>query len=131
MDNLPPPLTLSAMKHDPYQQLRADLAAMARRPPVADSRAHALIAQRRWQQVRWYPGAALAICLMLSVTLGTVLCAFGVWGYLALVVLAVGGIVVMTKLNRIHRDAFIAMKMADGLSERAAWQIYERTYSSD
>jgi hypothetical protein len=110
------------------QQLRAELADLARSGRQEDRSLRKAQANAEWSTVRSYPLLMLGALMALSAGLPAVCLSGGVGSYVAVWMLALGLIGAVVLLNRKHRAAYVAKKMADGMSRAEAERDYNTTY---
>jgi ribose/xylose/arabinose/galactoside ABC-type transport system permease subunit len=99
---------------------------------TALSRADRLLdAQDDWQSVQLWRRVFLVVVVFLLVGALPGLCRMGTNGMIFIVGLAAIVLFGGLALNHMHRQAFVALEMAKGLSRSEAQALYDRSYASD
>jgi amino acid permease len=112
------------------QQLRAELADLARNGTPQTRESKKIEAELNWQSARLLPLIALAGMIGMAALVGSLSSADATGGYTALVIVMALLFYGVYALNTRHRNAFIALKVAEGMSEADAVRLYVDTYQS-
>jgi hypothetical protein len=97
-------------------------------PPLLDSAAKQA-AQADWDNAQALPTFALICVGIVSVVSTQMSFGSGPGSYLGVLVFAICAIVMLTRLNQTHRDAFIKNEMANGMTQHEAQNLYDERFS--
>jgi hypothetical protein len=122
---------MRGFSQDRDQQALQELTQFARQGSAEDRDIRKTDAELDWQSARAYPLIALCVLTALSMSVGGLCLGGGSATYAVLAVFAVGLMFAVFAMKRWHRNAYIALHVANGMSEADALKNYHATYSSD
>lgn len=110
------------------QKLRAELADLARNGPKENQEPMRPVRDADSALIDLYPILALGFLGLLSVTLPYIGFGNGMGKYIGVVLFALAAIGGVTVMNRKHQNAYVAKKMASGMSRLEAERDYRNKY---
>jgi hypothetical protein len=110
------------------QQLRTELADLARNGTPEDRNVRRASAEADWSSARAYPLLMLGALLAMSAALSGICLSVGIASYVGVGAFALALIGAVVMLNGKHRQAYVNRQMANGMSRADAERDYINRY---